>query len=153
MRWRSLLLALAAASASEAAAQVKSTPGSFVGCYVVQLEAWTPALMEGNRLYQLPPDTVHLTNETGIDTGSPIERGRLLARPVIPHGRTPSAFWTQEDSRSVQVMWTNGHAGVRLDLAPDGDGELVGEAEAFTDVLTNTPPAATVALRKVNCSN
>lgn len=150
--WRLLsLLVLLAFSATEASGQEDRRPAALDGCYSVDLGEWRPALMEGNSVYQTPPDTVHLQEEIGGDTGSPFERGRRLARPVISEGRTPSAFWIHEEPSSVRVVWSNGHAGVRLNLVLNADQMLVGEAEAFTDVVGLTPPTAEVTLRKVEC--
>lgn len=147
--WRLLSsLALLTLLTAEASGQEGSGPGALVGCYAVDLGEWDPALSEGNRVYQTPPDTVHLSDKVGGDAGSPLERGKMLVRPVIAHGRTPSAFWLHEGSGSVRIIWSNGHAGVRLNLASTGDGVLVGEAEAFTDVLGRTLPRAGVSLRK-----
>lgn len=121
----------------------------FAGCYVVQVGEWNPPLLEEDEPYQTLPDTVRLSLEVG--EGSPFEEGKRLVRPVIPTGRTPSAYWSQESNDSVHVVWTNGFSGVRLHLEAIKGGELSGVAEAFTDVMGRPVPKSEVVLQPTPC--
>lgn len=122
-----------------------STPA----CYALEVGEWQPPRLEGNEPYQSPPLRFMLHDSTGT---SVFERGKKVVRPVIPHGRTPSAFWEQIGSDSVRVMWTNGFAGVtmRLEIVPEG---LRGTARAFTDVRIEgkKDPTAAVAAEAIEC--
>jgi hypothetical protein len=119
-----------------------------VGCYLLELGSWNPALSSGNAPYQTPPELIRLSMEVGEGV---FERGRWLARPLIPHGRTPSGYWERLGPDSVAVTWTNGFAGVRLHLGFDEES-LQGIAQAFTDVSDGSvPPQADVSARPTAC--
>lgn len=116
-------------------------------CYALELGEWRPPLMEGNEPYQTPPMEFVLHGSVGT---SLFERGRRLVRPVIQKGRTPSAFWEPLGSDSIQIVWTNGFAGVIMRLGPAPDG-LRGTAIAFTDVLGRERPTAAVMASRIDC--
>lgn len=145
MLWLMMLCA-GAGSAQEVAETER-----WAGCYVLELGEWAPPLMEGNESYQTPPDTLRLTEEVGADAGSRFERGKNLVRPVIDEGRTPSAFWTHEDSGALRIVWTNGFSGVGLNLNADGHAALRGFAEAFTDVVGPARPTTEATLWRIEC--
>lgn len=147
--WRSIaVLGLLAASTAAVSAQERGETDGFAGCYAVELGEWQPPLLEGNESYQSPPDTVHLTEEIGSEI---FEEGKKLARPVIPTGRTPSAYWFQPTADSVRLIWTNGFAGVHLHLQATDEGKLVGGAEATTDVVGPPVPETHATLSPTEC--
>lgn len=121
--------------ASPVGAQAPEGLDGFVGCYAVELGDWAPS----ESRFHTPPEHVRLTEELGEE---PMERDRLLARPVIPHGGTPSAYWSSAGAGGVEVVWTNGYAGVRLHLEAAADGTLEGIARLITDahVITEDGP-------------
>lgn len=150
-RWV-LILGMLVGSAHGASCQQAPQPSGLAGCYALDLTEWQPSLPDPDKAYHTPPDTVRLSDQVGDGSESPIERGRRLARPVISRGRTPSAYWIHERSGAVQVVWTNGHAGVQLELHDAGNGFLAGNAEAFTDLLGRRNPTAGVTLRRSECA-
>lgn len=150
-RWLSVV-ALVTFFADDVWAQESPEANALVGCYALDLGEWEPALMEGNRANQTPPDTLLLSDQVGDGAGSPFERGRKLVRPVIDRGRTPTAFWIEDGSGTVQIVWTNGHSGVRLNVTATENDGLTGVAEAFTDVLGRPLPRSEVTLRRVQCT-
>lgn len=129
---------------------VRAQQSQPAGCYVAEIGDWSPPRPAGNEAHQSPPEQFVLKDSTG---SSHFERGRKIIRPVIPvGGGTPNAFWEQIGSDSVQVVWTNGFAGVRMRLAIEGD-VLRGTATAFTDVRWEGMelPTAVVEARRVEC--
>jgi len=150
-----LLLALFAglllALPSSAHGQVAEERGDpLLGCYELQLGAWSPALSPSGAPLQTPPARFELRPEAGE---GPFERGRTVARPVIEGGRTPSAFWERIGTDSVAVTWTDGHVGVVLRLEAS-DRPLRGVAVARTDAVVmdgHAPPRADAVARPVPC--
>ena len=148
MRILRLSLVLLALTLPAAAVGQQKPADPLVGCYRLMVGPWEPPLHPGNAVYQTPPERFRLSEETGE---GPFERGRTLVRPVIPHGRTPSAYWQRVDSDSVRVVWTNGFAGVRLHLQLAADS-LRGTARTFTDVVGGPPaPQAEAVARRTAC--
>ena len=135
-------------SAATLAQQASLDP--LVGCYRLELGAWDPPLYPGSAEYVTPPEEIRLSREVGEGV---FEQGKTIVRPVIPHGRTPSAFWERIAEDSVRVVWTDGHGGVRLDLQVTADS-LYGIARLFADVIGGPPaPQAKVVLRPAPCGD
>lgn len=131
-------------------AQERAAGDPLAGCYRIEVAQWEPArLHSDNEAYQTPPEEFQLYERTGEAV---FEQGRNIVRPVIPHGRDPSAFWHRTGSDSVQVVWTNGHSGVRLDLDASGD-VLRGTATALIDVDGPPIPEAEVVVRRTPCAS
>lgn len=136
---------------SSAHGQVAEEGGDpLVGCYELQLGAWSPALGPYDAPLQTPPARFELRPEAGEGV---FERGRTVARPVIDGGRTPNAFWERIGTDSVAVTWTDGHVGVMLRLEAS-DRPLQGVAVARTDAVEMGgpgPPRANAVARPVPC--
>lgn len=130
--------------------QERAAVDPLVGCYRIEIAQWEPPLLHpGNAKYQTPPRDFRLHAETGEGV---FEQGRTIVRPLIPHGRTPSAYWHRTGSDSVRVIWTNGHAGVQLDLNGSTD-VLRGTATALIDVFGPPVPEAEVVVRRTSCAS
>lgn len=140
-----LIALLLAANAAIARAQVVDPQ---VGCYEVKLGEWNPPLRRGDALYQTPPGIAQLTQEAAVHR---TEQDRRIVRPVIPHGFDPQAYWKRVHTDSLHIVWTNGHAGVRLHLEIDADS-LHGSAIASTDVVGLPQPKARVVLHSTPCA-
>lgn len=80
-----------------------------------------------------------------------MERGQ---RPTIPTpgGGAGMAMWRPVggDGDSVEVIWTSGYAGVRLELGATARG-LEGAATAFTDVVSAEWPSARANAVRTAC--
>ena len=127
----------------------QDVPLNTPSCFAVELSEWQPPLQPGNEPFQTPPARFVLHDSIGT---SVFERGKRLVRPVIPRGRTPSAFWEPIGSDSIRVVWTNGFAGVTMRLENTSEG-LRGTASAFTDVRIEGQqnPTATASARPIKC--
>ena len=143
---RAILLTLfMAADVATVCAQIADPQ---VGCYEVELGEWSPPLSPGADRYHVPPRRVHLTDSIGTQGR---ERGRMLVRPLIPHlVLQPTAYWQRMRPDSVSLRWSDGLAGVQLDLAA-GPDSMHGQATAFTDVVGVRLPEAAAVLRRVSC--
>ncbi len=119
-----------------------------IGCYRLEIGPWEPVRHPSNIKYQTPPDELRLKSEVGE---SRFEQGKTIVRPVIPHGRTPSAYWVRVGEDSIHVIWTNGHAGVHLRMQISANS-LHGIATAFTDVIGAPVPRAHAVVRPTSCS-
>ena len=140
-----LLAGLFAAHAVAAHAQAVDP---LVGCYSVELGKWNPPLRPGDHRYHVPPTHVHMTDSIGTEGR---ERGRQLLRPVMAHAvLQPVAYWDHVTPDSVSLRWTDGLAGVQLDLAAGADS-LHGLATALSDAVGLRRPEAAAVLRRVPC--
>jgi hypothetical protein len=142
-----LFVVLASFGFSFAVEAQRPLPDPLVGCYRLEFGSWTPALHPGNASYQTPPETLRLMDRMGTGV---FERDRLLVRPTIPFGRSPSAFWERLGADSVRVVWTNGLAGVTLRLSIGGE-VLDGVAQVFTDVPDRTFPETNAVATRIEC--
>lgn len=149
MRTLMLFLALPEFGLPGAAlAQPQAVKDPLVGCYSLEIGPWDPPLHPGNAPSQIPPERIHLSDETGQ---GPLDRWRTIVRPVLPYGDTPSAYWERAGSDSVQVIWTNGFSGVQLHLRIGSDS-LHGTARMSSDKLGGLPdPQAEVVARRTPC--
>lgn len=133
---------------------------SHAGCYALHLSAWRPSIMLGHSHRGIVPPAVRLDTARGEpfapdDTTSRKwwhrhETGRPLIRPG--RGRM-SSYWYPVDARTINLVWTTGHHGVRMALQNKETG-YTGLANAFTDVVMPglRNPRATVRAEPVDCS-
>jgi hypothetical protein len=106
---------------------------SYVGCYSLTLSSWRPAMdLRGDITFATPPATIELT---GTEGGLGLEKGYLLVKPAP--GFKPSihdfAHWRLTPNQRIEIVWTTGFSGLRMDLTPQAWG-LIGKAHTFWDV-------------------
>lgn len=153
-KWMGMACLAILCGGTATSAQVTEIADPLVGCYVVDVGEWHPAMREGDEEYQTPPDTVRLGSEPLA--GSPIERPSRMVRPSIPEGpwgRAPVAHWSRSGTDSLRIAWSNGYVGVRMSLRVFEDGRLEGVADAFSDARREGVPfpSTEAALTPVAC--
>jgi hypothetical protein len=130
--------------------QERAAGAPLAGCYRIELSQWEPPLRHpDNAPYHTPPMEFRLHATTGDGM---FERDLMIARPLIPHGRTPTAYWYRPRPDSLRVVWTDGVTGVQLDLATSSDA-LRGTATALTDIVGPPVSKAEVVVRRTPCAS
>lgn len=120
--------------------QPAAAPDDVVGCYEVELGAWS-----GPHEAWDPPEVVVLMDSLGTFV---LESGKHLVRPC-PGDTTVMhymAWWERPSADSLTLVFTTGYVGIQGRLGRDG-AQWTGHAEAFTDVAPFVQATATLSLR------
>src|SRR5262245_32540372 len=96
---------------------------SLLGCYAMVIEGWTPAEVRQRRYLDVPA-VVQLTS-TPEKHWHP---GSFRVTPSLVSG----AFWFVTPARTLDLVWTNGHNGLHVELGPAGQ-RLAGRVRTFWD--------------------
>lgn len=103
-------------------------PASLAGCYALTVGAWNPVLDLGGdeAVIEVPPRMELTLEERG---------GELVMRPTsgAPGGQYGRSYWRVLSSRTLLLVWSNGHGGVTAKLRLIGDGPFRGRAKTFWD--------------------
>jgi hypothetical protein len=131
----------------------------FVGCYAVELGAWSKPVVP-NPSYDAPPVAVSLDSVLIDGRGGPGFRLAPTIEILTRYVTIPPRWWPI-GADSVRLWWPSGFGGAALRLAWN-DGVLRGKAEVFSDMIRREvlpdgserilPEShATAALRPVAC--
>jgi hypothetical protein len=114
-----------------------------VGCYRLELGAWSRPFPSGWPEVHEPPELVRLDAMEVDEFGQ--RWHRLAPQLAVLEGR-PRAFepvWRLRDDGRVELRWSSGFSGVRLLLRAERTGTLRGEAVALYDVIVEGEPIPT----------
>ena len=137
--------------------QAQIQPDSLVGCYVIEVGAWSGPFPSGWPEIHQPPDSVRL----GLQRAWPEAPATAMRteRALSPHlpeltrrGRKPRIppFWEVGTADSLVLVWSTGLAGVVVELAGTTD-KLSGTARAVQDIAGVVQPTAPALARRVPC--
>jgi hypothetical protein len=139
---------------SEAKAQTQPalTAASIEGCYELKLGRWWPWGFGEENAYVTPPRRVRLLPERGTEG---FEKYDFLIR-ALPRqkgeapGRGGPSYWEVVSNNRIDLIWTDGFTGVKLELQKYGD-ELRGRAHPHFDAPHLIPRTASVTARRIAC--
>jgi len=152
MRGASLVLS-AAVGATGCSAQGRQAPVSLdpgAECYRLSFSEWSRDSRAKDMAWMMPPTLLALTRQP---TSGHAEPGsfRILpdGNPALKGERMPFAYWRPTGPETVEVIWSNGFAGIRMTLRRQGH-DLEGSAVTISD----TPGTETSGARgeHVECS-
>jgi len=143
----------AQAPPSSSSLTIDPMASSFAGCYELKLGRWWPWGFGEENSYVTPPSRIELLNEHGTHG---FEQDGFILRTIprqepAPAGSRESSYWRVRSSSEIDLIWTDGFTGVRLNLKKHGD-ELSGSAHPHFDAVKLIPRTAHVTARRIPCS-
>ena len=135
---------------TEAEARPAGPPHAAVGCHAIEIGPWVNP--DRNVEFLKPPTAVELRWVRGTMR---MDRGQMLMRPAAgaPQGIFRGMYWSAPGSQAIQLIFTTGFSGHRMELRQDGD-VFRGTTTQFVDarVPGQVDPTAPVVLRRIPCN-
>jgi hypothetical protein len=100
-------------------------------CYHWSFSAWSAEAKAKEMAWAMPPSRQALTR---LPASGPSGSFRLLPddNPLHAGEQMPFAYWRPSDRETIEVIWSNGFAGVHMTLRRQGR-DLLGSAVTISD--------------------
>lgn len=124
---------------------------------LLSVDAWEMVAVGIRRRHQVRDATKSYSTAIGARNQGRFEQDGFLLRTIprkeeAPAGSRESSYWQVRSANQIDLIWTDGFIGVRLNLEKNGD-ELHGWAHPYFDAVKLMPRTARFVARPIACDN